>query len=36
VFLGRYPGLVWAFWSVAAASWVAYYVMNRTLRRTGL
>ena len=22
LFLGRHPGLVWAFWSVAAASWI--------------
>jgi anti-sigma factor RsiW len=36
VFLGRHMGLVWAFWSVAAASWVAYYVMNRAVRHTGL
>jgi hypothetical protein len=36
VFLGRHPGLVWAFWSVAAASWVAYHVMQREVRRTGL
>lgn len=36
VFLGRHPGLVWAFWSTAAASWVAYYVMKRALRHTGL
>jgi hypothetical protein len=36
VFIGRHNGLVGAFWGVAAASWVAYYVMNRTLRRTGL
>ena len=36
LFLGRHPGLVWAFWSVAAASWTAYYVMNREVARTGL
>ena len=36
VFLGRHPGLVWAFWGVAVASWVAYYVMQREVRRTGL
>jgi hypothetical protein len=34
--LGRYPGLVWAFWSVAAASWTACYVMNREVARAGL
>jgi hypothetical protein len=36
VFLGKHPGVVWAFWSVAAASWVAYYVMNREVKRAGL
>jgi hypothetical protein len=36
VFIGRHPGLVWAFWSVAAASWVAYWVMNREVKRAGL
>lgn len=34
--LGRHPGLMWAFWSVAAASWVAWYVMQREVRRAGL
>jgi hypothetical protein len=34
--LGKHPGLVWAFWGVAAASWVACYVMNRQLRPSGL
>lgn len=34
--LGRYPGLMWAFWSIAAASWVAYYVIDRRVGRTGL
>jgi hypothetical protein len=36
VFLGKHPGVVWAFWSVAVASWVAYYVMNREVKRAGL
>ena len=36
VFLGRQPGLVAAFWGVAAASWVAWYVMHREVRRAGL
>jgi hypothetical protein len=36
VFLGKHPGVVWAFWGVAAASWVAYYVMNREVKRAGL
>jgi anti-sigma factor RsiW len=34
--LGRYPGLMWAFWSIAVASWTAYYVMHREVRRAGL
>jgi anti-sigma factor RsiW len=34
--IGRYPGLMWAFWSVAAAAWVAYYVIDRQVRPTGL
>lgn len=34
--LGPHPGLVWAFWSVAAASWVACYVMHRQVRHVGL
>jgi anti-sigma factor RsiW len=34
--LGRHPGLVWSFWSVAAASWVACVVMQRQVRGTGL
>jgi hypothetical protein len=34
--LGPHPGLVWAFWSVAAASWVACYVMHRQIRHVGL
>ena len=36
VFLGHQPGLVWAFGSVAAASWVAWWLMNREVRRAGL
>jgi hypothetical protein len=34
--LGKYPGLMWAFWSIAAASWTAHYVMNREVARAGL
>ena len=34
--LGKYPGLVWAFWSIATASWVACWVMNREVRKAGL
>ena len=34
--LGRFPGLVWSSWSLAAASWAAVYVMSRRIRRVGL
>ena len=34
--LGRYSGLVWAFWSIAAACWIACWVMNRGVRKSGL
>lgn len=34
--LGRHPGLVWAFWSLAAASWAATWVMHRSVRHVGL
>jgi hypothetical protein len=34
--LGRHPGLVWSFWSLAAASWTACYVMHRRVRQAGL
>jgi anti-sigma factor RsiW len=34
--LGRHPGIMWAFWSIAAASWTAWYVMNREVRKAGL
>jgi anti-sigma factor RsiW len=34
--LGTYSGLVWAFWSVAAASWIACWVMHREARKAGL
>ena len=33
--LGRHAGLVWAFWSLAVASWSAWYVFGRSLRRAG-
>jgi hypothetical protein len=36
VFLGRQPGVVWAFWSIAAAAWIACFVMHREVSRTGL
>jgi hypothetical protein len=34
--LGRHPGLVWSFWSLAAASWSACYVMHRRVRLAGM
>ena len=34
--LGKYPGLMWSFWSVAVAAWVACYVMHREVGRRGL
>ncbi|MFO7694478.1 MAG: hypothetical protein R6V57_15435 [Vicinamibacterales bacterium] len=34
--LGRHPGLMWSFWSLAAASWAACYVMHRRVRQAGL
>jgi len=34
--LGRHPEVAWAFWSVAAASWVAWYLMHRRVRLAGL
>ena len=34
--LGREPGLMWAFWSLAAAAWTAFIVMNRRIARVGL
>ena len=34
--LGHYSGLMWGFWSIAAASWVAWYVIDRQVGRTGL
>jgi hypothetical protein len=34
--LGRHPGLLWACWSLAAASWAARYVMHRQVRLTGV
>jgi len=36
LFLGRQPGVVYAFWSVATASWVACWLMNREVRKAGL
>jgi hypothetical protein len=34
--LGRHSGLVWAFWSLAATSWVATWIMHRSVRHVGL
>ena len=34
--LGREPGLMWSFWSVAIASWVAFAIMNKRVRTVGL
>jgi hypothetical protein len=34
--LGRETGLVWSFWSLAAAAWTAFIVMNRRIGRVGL
>lgn len=34
--LGRHPGLVWSFWSLAAACWTASFVMQRQVRQSGL
>ena len=34
--LGRYPGLVRSFWTVAVASWIACVVMHRQVQDTGL
>jgi hypothetical protein len=34
--LGREQGLAWAFWSLAAASWTAFILMNRRVGRLGL
>ena len=34
--LGREPGLMWSFWSVAVASWVAFAIMNHRVRSAGL
>jgi anti-sigma factor RsiW len=36
LFLGKQPGVVWAFWSVAAASWTACFVMHRQVGKAGL
>jgi anti-sigma factor RsiW len=36
LFLGKQPGVVWAFWGVAAASWTACVLMHREVRKAGL
>jgi hypothetical protein len=36
LFLHDQPGLVYSFWSLAAASWVATWVMHRAIGRKGL
>lgn len=36
VFLGRHGGLVWAFWSLAAAAWSAWLVMHRRVKAAGI
>lgn len=34
--LGKQPGLVYAFWSIAAASWIACWIMHRQVSKRGL
>ena len=36
LFLGKQPGIVYSFWSIAAASWVAWWTMHRHIRKRGL
>jgi|GEM_PF-2274416 len=36
LFLGKQPGIVYPFWSLAAASWVAWWTMHRQIRKRGL
>lgn len=36
LFWPNHPGVIWAFGSVAAASWVARWLMNREVRKAGL
>lgn len=36
LFLGRQPGIVYPFWSLAAAGWVATWLMHREIRKRGL
>ncbi|MBE0656608.1 MAG: hypothetical protein IH602_02905 [Bryobacteraceae bacterium] len=36
LFLGKQPGLVHAFWSIAVASWVACWIMHRQISKRGL
>ena len=36
LFLNRHEGIVYASWSIAAASWVACWIMHRQLRKRGL
>lgn len=36
LFLGKQPGIVYSFWSIAAAGWVACWLMHREIRKRGL
>jgi hypothetical protein len=36
LFLGKQPGIVSSFWSIAAASWVAMWIMHRQIRKRGI
>lgn len=34
--LGQHDRLVWSFWGIAVASWVACWVMHRSVREAGI
>ena len=34
--LGKQPGIVYPFWALAAASWVAFWTMHRQIRKRGI
>lgn len=36
LFWPEHTGVIWAFWGIAAASWVARWLMNREVRKAGL